>query len=124
MLATDATGPVNITGWHPVDTVNIGSTGGPGTMANIQGPIFGHESAQSSTVLNFHDENDATGQTWTLNNDDGVPSGSVAVTGSATTSYNPFDLSSLTINAGSGGNTVQRERHVGVLPDDAEHRHR
>ena len=27
------------------------------------------------------------------------------MTGSATTSYNPFDLASLTINAGSGGNT-------------------
>ena len=85
-------------------TVNIGSTGGPGTMANIQGPIS-VTNPSALTDLVFHDENDATGQTWTLNNDDGAPSGSVAVTGSATTSYNPFDLGSLTVNAGSGGNT-------------------
>ena len=73
-------------------------------MANIQGPIS-VTNPPSLTDLIFHDENDATGQTWTLDNDDGVPSGSVAVTGSATTSYNPFDLASLTVNGGSGGNT-------------------
>jgi large repetitive protein len=95
--------PVNITG-NGLATVNIGSTGGPGTMANIQGPIS-VTNPPSLTDLIFHDENDATGQTWTLDNDDGVPSGSVATTGSATTSYNPFDLASLTVNGGSGGNT-------------------
>ena len=36
VLATDATGPLDIVGGG-LDTVNIGSTGGPGTMANIQG---------------------------------------------------------------------------------------
>ena len=103
VLATDTTGSLDIVGGG-VDTVNIGSTGGPGTMANIQGPIS-VTNPPSLTDLNFHDENDTTGQTWTLDNNDGVPSGSVAVTGSATTSYNPFDLASLTVNAGSGGNT-------------------
>ena len=73
-------------------------------MADIQGPIS-VTNPPSLTDLIFHDENDTTGQTWTLNNDDTVPSGSVGVTGSATTSYNPFDLASLTVNAGSGGNT-------------------
>ena len=95
--------PVNITS-NALATVNIGSTGGPGTMAGIQGPIS-VTNPPSLTDLTFHDENDATGQTWTLDNDDGLPTGSVAVTGSATTSYNPFDLASLTINGGSGGNT-------------------
>jgi hypothetical protein len=94
---------VNITG-DALTSVNIGSTGGPGSMANIQGPILVTNPA-SLTDLVFHDENDATGQTWTLNNDDSGPSGSVGLTGSATTSYNPFDLGSLTVNAGSGGNT-------------------
>ena len=74
-------------------------------MANIQGPISVVEWVHSLTALNFHDENDTTGQTWTLDNDDTVPTGSVAVTGSATTTYNPADLSELTVNGGSGGNT-------------------
>jgi len=47
-------------------TVNTGSTGGPGTMAGIQGPIS-VASEFSLAALNFHDENDTTGQTWTLN---------------------------------------------------------
>ena len=101
VLATNE--QVNITG-DAVSTVNIGSTGGPGDMAAIQGPILVTNPA-SLTDLVFHDENDTTSQTWTLDNDDGAPSGSVALTGSATTSYNPFDLGSLTVNAGSGGNT-------------------
>ena len=95
--------PVNITG-GALATVNIGSTGGAGSMAGIQGPIS-VANPPSLTDLNFHDENDTTGQTWTLDNDDGLATGTVAVTGSATTSYNPFDLSSLTVNGGSGGNT-------------------
>ncbi|MFI5460191.1 MAG: beta strand repeat-containing protein, partial [Isosphaerales bacterium] len=95
--------PVNITSNAPA-TVNIGSTGGAGTMAGIQGPIS-VLNPPSLTALTFHDENDATGQTWTLANNDGLGTGSVAVTGSATTSYDPFDLSSLTVNGGSGGNT-------------------
>jgi hypothetical protein len=95
--------PVNIVG-NANNTVNIGSTGGAGTMAAIQGPIS-VTNPPALTALNFHDENDTTGQTWTLDNDDSVPSGYVAVTGSATTSYNPIDLFSLTVNGGSGGNT-------------------
>ena len=95
--------PVNITS-NALATVNIGSTGGPGTMAGIQGPIS-VTNPPSLTDLVFHDENDTTGQTWTLDNDDGLGTGSVAVTGSAITNYDPFDLGSLTINAGSGGNT-------------------
>ena len=87
-----------------VTTVNIGSTGGPGSMAGIQGAIS-VLNAPSLTSLNFHDENDSTGQTWTLDNDDTTFTGTVAVTGSATTTYNPADLSDLTVNGGSGGNT-------------------
>ena len=94
---------MNIVG-NATNTVNIGSTGGPGTMAAIQGPIS-VTNPPALTDLNFHDENDTTGQTWTLDNNDGLGTGSVAVTGSATTSYDPFDLSSLTVNGGSGGNT-------------------
>ena len=86
------------------DTVNIGSRGGPGSMAEILGPIS-ISNTFSHTSHNFPDENDSTGQTWTLDNDDSVPTGTVAVTGSATTTYNPFDLSDMTINGGSGGNT-------------------
>ena len=82
--------PVNIVS-NATATVNIGSTGGPGDMANIQGPIS-VTNPPSLTALTFHDENDTTGQTWTLANDDAGLSGSVAVTGSATTTYNPFDL--------------------------------
>ena len=112
VLATNE--PVNITG-GAVSTVNIGSTGGPGTMANIQGPIS-VTNPPSLTDLIFHDENDTTAQTWTLDNDDGAGTGSVAVTGSATTSYDPFDLGSLTVNAGSGGNTFNVDATSAFYP--------
>src|SRR5262249_21763651 len=98
--------PVNINSFAnfpTITTVNIGSTGRPGSMANIQGDIS-VANANSLTSLNFHDENDMTGQVWTLDNDDGLDTGSVAVTGSATTSYVPSELSDMTVNAGSGGN--------------------
>jgi hypothetical protein len=106
--------PVNIVGGAAA-TVNIGSTGGPGTMAGIQGPIS-VSNPPALTVLVFHDENDTTGQTWTLDNDDTVPTGDVAVTGSADTTYNPFDLKSLTINGGSGGNTFTVNNTSGLYP--------
>ena len=101
-------GTVNISSsasFPTITTVNIGSTGGAGSIAGIQGPIS-IVNPPSLTALNFHDENDTTGQTWTLNNDDGALTGNLAVTGSATTTFNPADLSSLTLNGGSGGNTV------------------
>ena len=110
--------PVNISSFASfptVTTVNIGSTGGPGSMAGIQGPIS-VENGQSVTSLNFHDENDTTGQTWTLDNDDSVPTGTVAVTGSATTTYNPADLSDMTINGGSGGNLFLVDNTSGFYP--------
>ena len=84
-------------------------------MAGIQGPIT-VLNAFSFTSLNFHDENDTTGQTWTLDNDDGTFAGSVAVTGSATTTYNPVDLSQLTVNGGSGGNTFIVNDTSGFYP--------
>ncbi len=98
-----------------VSTVNIGSNGGPGTMADIQGPISVVNSP-SFTSLNFHDENDATGQTWTLDNDDTTFIGTVAVTGSATTTYDPADLSDMTVNGGSGGNTFIVDSTSGFFP--------
>ena len=114
--------PVNITG-DALATVNIGSTGGPGTMANIQGPIL-VTNPPSLTDLIFHDENDATGQTWTLDNDDGVPSGSVA-----RDRQRHHELQSVRSWVAHGQcrqrrQHVHRERHVGLLPDDPEHGHR
>ncbi len=110
--------PVNISSFASfptITTVNIGSTGGPGTMAGIQGPIS-VVNAPSFTSLNFHDENDTTGQTWTLDNDDSTPTGTVAVTGSATTTYDPVDLSDMTVNGGSGGNTFIVDNTSGFYP--------
>ena len=98
-----------------ITTVNIGSTGGAGSMAGIQGPIS-VVNAFSLTSLNFHDENDTTGQTWTLDNDDATFIGTVAVTGSATTTYDPADLSQMTINGGSGGNTFVVDDTSGFYP--------
>ncbi|MGA2497783.1 MAG: FG-GAP-like repeat-containing protein, partial [Tepidisphaeraceae bacterium] len=96
--------PVNIT-LHALSTVNIGSTGGAGTMANIQGAIS-VSNPPSFTALNLHDENDVTARTWTMNDNDGGNTGSIAIgPGIATTNYVPADISSLTINGGSGGNT-------------------
>ncbi len=110
--------PVNISSVASspaITTVNIGSTGGAGSMAGIQGPIS-VTNVDSFTSLNFHDENDTVGQTWTLDNDDGAATGSVAVTGSGTTSYNPNDLSELIVNAGSGGNTFNVNNTSGNYP--------
>ncbi len=63
--------PVNITlnSTGTTDAVNIGSTGGAGTMAGILGAINIIDNPGFYT-LTFHDENDTTGHTWTLNNDD------------------------------------------------------
>ena len=106
--------PVNITFNSPEDTingtVNIGSTGGAGSMTGILGAI-GITDSESYYTLTFHDENDATARTWTLNNSDAGVSGAATVAlsgGIATTSYRPGDLNSpLTIDGGSGGNTFQ-----------------
>jgi len=97
--------PVNVT-LHANDFVNIGSTGGAGTMAGILGAIVLNDPPLFYT-LTFHDENDATAHTWTLNNDDGLDTASVAFSSPiATTTYKPGDLNSpLTVDGGSGGNT-------------------
>ena len=99
--------PVNITSlasFPTVTTVNIGSTGGPGSMANIQG-LISVDNLPSLTSLNFHDENDTTGQTWTLDNDDVGLTGIVNVTGSAHHHLRSRRSLAMTINGGSGGNT-------------------
>ena len=100
--------PVNLT-LGDSDVVNIGSTGGAGTMEGILGPIDIVDTPDFY-VLTFHDENDTTGHTWTLDNDDSsgmFGTASVALSGGiATTTYQPGDINSpLTINGGSGGNT-------------------
>ena len=68
--------------------------------------------------MNFHDENDTTGQTWTLDDDDtnGPGLATVAVNGIATTTYNPGDLSKLTVNGGTGGNTFIVNNTTGFYP--------
>ncbi|HZZ42239.1 MAG TPA: hypothetical protein VFE58_04835 [Tepidisphaeraceae bacterium] len=97
-------------------TINLGSSGGAGTMENIlngvsitDGPAF--------YDLNFHDESDTNGHTWTLNNDDVGNTASVALSsGIATTSYRPGDIESVTINAGSGGNTFAVNNTTATVP--------
>ena len=89
--------------------VNIGSTGGDGTMEGILGPIDIINGPDFYT-LTMHDENDTTGHTWTLDNDDAsgmLGTASVGLSGGiATTTYRPGDLNSpFAINGGSGGNT-------------------
>jgi hypothetical protein len=112
--------PVNLTLGH--DVVNIGSTGGAGTMAGILGAI-GITDPASDYSLTFHDENDATGNTWTLNNDDSSVlngSASVGLGGAiATTTYSPVNLSApLTIDGGSGGNTFDVNDTTASQPTD------
>ena len=62
---------LNLIGLMATDAVNIGSTGGPGTMEGILGPIDIVDAPDFYT-LTFHDENDTDGHTWTLDNDDSV----------------------------------------------------
>jgi len=110
--------PVNVT-LHANDFVNIGSTGGAGTMAGILGAIAISDPPAFFT-LTFHDENDTTGHTWTLDNDDIGNTASVALSGGiATTSYLPADLASpLTINGGSGGNTFNVDNTTAFVVTD------
>jgi hypothetical protein len=100
--------PLNITmnSMGSADAINIGSTGGAGTMVGILGPI-GIIDAPGFYTLSFNDQNDTTAQTWTLDNDDATNTASVSFASSiGTTTYRPGDLTSpLTINGGSGGNT-------------------
>jgi hypothetical protein len=90
-------------------------------MAAIQGPI-GIIDGPGFYQLDFHDENDTTGNTWTLDDNDssgGLGAASVAVSGIATTSYRPGDLASpLTINGGSGGNTFNVNNTTGLVQTD------
>jgi hypothetical protein len=94
--------PLSIDLGGGANTVNVGN-GNLG--ATISAPVTVADTG-GTTALSINDQNDTTGQTWTLNNDDGTDTGSVAVTGSGTTSYTPSVLSSLTINGGSGGNAL------------------
>jgi len=89
-----------------IDAVNIGSTGGDGTMAGILGPIKIAD-LTGAYALSFHDENDAVPRTWTLDNDDGNDKATIALSNPiAPITYVPSELlSPLTINGGSGGNT-------------------
>ena len=100
-----------------IDAVNIGSTGGAGTMAGILAPID-IDDAAGSYALAFHDENDAISQTWTLNDDDAGDAAMVTrllkenlpgegtVTMEVEVNYTPSQLlPPLTIDGGSGGNT-------------------
>ena len=84
-----------------ITTVNIGSTGGPGTMAGIQGPItvINNGSGYSLASLNCHDENDTTGQTATLLNDG--TNGQVTGLSPATINYVNANTDSLTVHGGS-----------------------
>jgi large repetitive protein len=103
--------PVNVSmnSLGSTDIINVGSTGGPGTMAGILGAIDITDPPGFFT-LTFHDENDLTGHTWTLDNDDTngmLGLATMALDGGiATTTYRPGDLTSpLTVDGGSGGNT-------------------
>jgi len=89
-----------------IDAVDIGSTGGNGTMAGIQGAINISDDT-GAYALSFHDENDPISRTWTLNSDDGNDTASVALSNqTAPITYVPSELlSPLTLNGGSGGNT-------------------
>ncbi|HEY1685258.1 MAG TPA: hypothetical protein VGG19_10880 [Tepidisphaeraceae bacterium] len=97
------------------DTVNIGAVSGGGDMANIQGPVSVTD-AIGTYDLSFLDEGDATGQTWTLNNDDNANTASLAVTGASTVSYRPGDLNSVSFYGGSGGNDFEVNNVTGNAP--------
>jgi hypothetical protein len=91
--------PINVTS-NANATVNIGSTGGNGTMTGIQGAIFVHN-PHSFTDLNLHDENDTTNETWTLNDNDGLDTANISMSGTAPITYVPGDTASVTVNSGS-----------------------
>ncbi len=118
--------PVNISlgNFGTSDSVNIGSTGGDGTMAGILGAI-GIIDGTGFYDLTFHDESDTTPQTWTLNDDDSNGTHGTATValgnGIATTTFHPGDLYpqtpfGLTINGGSGGNTFDVINATGEVP--------
>jgi len=105
VLSTGSSEPVAVMTAGTTSTVSIGLPSSPGgleTIAGIQGPIDIVAQPHSCAVT-LNDSGDLSGQTWMLNNDDSVPTGSVAVTGSAITTYNPVDLSALTVNGGELG---------------------
>ncbi len=80
------------------DTVNVGFTTTPNRLVTgIQAPV--NITTGFFYGLNFNDQDDATGQTWT------VGTGSVQMSGSQPVTFLPGDLTQLTLNGGSGGNT-------------------
>ena len=98
------------------DTINIGSSGGPGTLDGILSPITITNSAAAQNHLAIHDENSAVGKTWSLNVDNGGDTGSIAVTNVGLLSFRPGDLADLTMNGGAGVNVFNVNASVtGVL---------
>jgi hypothetical protein len=96
--------PINVTS-NAATTANLGSTGGNGTLSGIQGALFVHNPL-NFTTLNLHDEDDATARTWTLNNNGGTDTANISMSGSSLISYVPSEIGSLTVNSGSGIDTL------------------
>jgi hypothetical protein len=92
-------------------TINIGSSGGPGSLAGIHGPVnLENEGGPNTVVIN--DQNDASAQTAvvrTVTRPDGPAMGQLHFQGTAVPadiSWDYDDTATATINTGSGGINV------------------
>jgi hypothetical protein len=87
--------PTTVNGGSGNDTINVGSTSN--TLSGIQGALTINGQAGTNS-LTVSDQGATTGQTYTL------AATTMARSGSATITFGT--VSSLTLNAGSGGNTI------------------
>jgi hypothetical protein len=88
--------------------INIGSSGGAGSLAGIQGPLNLENEPDFDTV-NINDQNDATFRTATIDTvtrpgDSSL--GRLSISGLAPITWDYADTDSVTINTGSAGATV------------------
>jgi hypothetical protein len=87
-------------------TVDIGSTGGAGSLASVQSTISIADPA-AAYELALHDENDPSDRTWKLDANQSSDAATIDVSGAAQVSIATLNLASLTIAAGAGDDSFQ-----------------
>jgi hypothetical protein len=98
------TGPLFVNGQNGRDTVNVGLNN---SVQSIKGTV--NISTVSFSAINLNDQADITARTVTMETNPGANQGSVIGLAPAIFLYRLGDLSTLTVNAGSGADTVRVE---------------
>ena len=98
-----STGPLFVNGQNGRDTVNVGLNN---NVQSIKGAL-NISNTFSFSAINLNDQADANGHTVTMGTNPGANQGSVFGLAPAIVLYRLGDLSTLTVNTGSGADTIK-----------------